>query len=107
MAGIHVELGQSIQRDRGAYPSICLNNNNTVVQVNKSAGLVNHLWHHVGKVDIGGEISWGKPFCYDSGLSPRVAINNCGTVVEVHESLFHRDIYCRVGVVNTAKQEIQ
>ena len=103
---IHAELGQSAQHDNGTYPSICINENNIVVQVNNSAGLLNYVWCHVGKVEAGG-ISWGDPVCYDVGRYPRVTINDHGTVVEVHEAQFLRDIYYRVGVVDTFKQKIK
>ena len=75
---IHAELGQSAQHDYGTYPSICVNENNIIVQVNNSAGLLNNVWCHVGKVEAGG-ISWGDPVCYDVGRYPRVAINDHGT----------------------------
>ena len=106
---LHVELGQAVQHqnDSGAYPSICVNSNNTVVKINNSAGLLNRLYCNVGKIENGGDISWGKSVCYDSGLYPRVAINNDGTVVEVHQSQAFRDLYYRVGVVDTARKEIQ
>ena len=106
---LYVELGQAVrhQQDGGAYPSICVNSNNTVVKISNSAGLLNRLYCNVGKIESGGDISWGKSVCYDSGLYPRVAINNAGTVVEVHVSQAFRDLYFRVGVVDTAKKEIQ
>ena len=106
---LHVELGQAVrhQQDGGAYPSICVNSNNTVVKINNSAGLLNRLYCNVGKIESGGDISWGKSVCYDSGLYPRVAINNAGTVVEVHVSQVSRDLFFRVGKVDTARIEIQ
>ena len=104
---IHAELGQSARHDGGAYPSIGLSNNNTVVQVNNSAGLLNELWCHAGNVEAGGDISWGEPVWYGDGLYPRVAINNHGIVVEVHEAQLFRDLYYLVGVVDTARKVIQ
>ena len=106
---IRAELGQSVQHGDGAYPSICINNNYTVVQVNKSAGLLNQLWCHVGNVGAGGDICWGERLCYGNGLHPRVAINDCDTVVEVHETRLFRAIYYRVGVVvdSNSKKSIE
>ena len=105
---VHLELGQSVKNVAGAYryPSICTNNNNTVVQVNNSAGLRNELCYQVGEVKAG-EISWGNRDRYDYGLYPRVAINNHGTIVEVHESQVQRNLYYHVGVVNTFSQKIE
>ena len=103
---MHVELGQSVQNVDGTYPSICASNT-TVVQVNNSTGLSKQLCYQVGKVKAG-EISWENRACfYDYGLYPRVAINKHGTVVEVHEAQFVRDIYYRVGVVDTFSQKIE
>ena len=105
---VHIELGPSVRNVGGAYryPSICTNNNNTVVQVNSSAGLRDELYYQVGKVKAG-KISWGNRDRYDYGLYPRVAINNHGTVVEVHESQVQRNLYYHVGVVNTFSQKIE
>ena len=106
---LHVELGQSVQcrDDGGACPSISVNSNNIVVKISNSAGLHSRLYCNVGKIESGGDISWGNSVDYDHGLYPRVAINNAGTVVEVHVSQAFRDLYFRVGVVDTAKKAIQ
>lgn len=104
---IYAEFGQLVPRGYGAYPSICKNNDNTVVQVNNSAGLRNQLWCHVGKVQARGNISWGNSVCYGEGIYPRVDINNNGTVVEVHEASFQRHVYYRVGVVDANEQKIE
>ena len=106
---LYIELGQSVQCQDGggAYPSICVNSNNTVVKISNSAGLRNRLYCNVGIIDGGGDISWGESVEYDSGLYPRVAINNAGTVVVVTRTQF-RDLYFRVGVeVDTATKAIR
>ena len=107
---LHVELGQAVrhQQDGGAYPSICINNDNTVVKMNNSAGLRSRLYCNVGKIESGGGISWGESSRFDhGGRYPRVAINNDDTVVEVHQSQYSRELHFRVGVVDTARKSIQ
>lgn len=93
-----------MEHETGAHPVICFIDRNTVVQFRSSWGLDNDLWYYVGTIGTSGAITWGgaeRPNWH--GRNCRVAINNEGRVVEMHQSLTHRRIYSRVGVVKEGK----
>ena len=91
----------------GRYPSVTLNNRNTVVAVHNS-DIGSTLKSRVGvvsEVDGSSSIDWGKDRQYGAGFFPRVSMNNDGIVVEVHQSLMREVQYC-IGRVNEATKTI-
>ena len=91
----------------GNYPSVTLNNSNTIVAVHNSE-VGSTLKSRVGvvsEVDGSFSIDWGKDRRYGAGFFPRVSMNNNGIIVEVHQSLM-REVRYRIGRVNEATKTI-
>ena len=91
----------------GKYPSVTMNNSNTIVAVHNS-DIGSTLKCRVGvvsEVDGSFSVDWGKDRQYGTGFFPRVSMNNDGIVVEVHQSLM-REVRYRIGKVNEATKTI-
>ena len=90
--------------DKGCFPSITLNNNGVVVEVNHQQG-TNWMFCRVGHVRSW-EIKWGHPAAtpatppkkvfYGSGANPQVSLNDNNTLVEVHKG---KSVYRRRALV--------
>ena len=99
--------GSVVREDRGRYPSICANDQNTVVEIHQPFGK-SWLKYAVGNFTNNSKMIWQGVKDLGDGTYARVAINNKNTVVEVHEypSLYFKKICYRVGVLNTETDTI-
>lgn len=115
---IWVDFGKRLERnkrartDKGCYPSIALNDNDTVMEVNHQTA-TNLMFYRVGERKDG-FITWGskdptknpRKRYYGSGAYPRVSINNDNSVVEVRKGQYLDRCYYRVGKVDTSTKKV-
>lgn len=89
--------------DEGFNPSVALTNDNVVLEVHDSGGVLN-CWYSTGKV-VGNKIDWkaGEHKKYDGGRDPTVAVNRNGVVVEVHNREVGSPLYWSVGQLSGTK----
>lgn len=102
--------------DKGCYPSIAINDRDSVVEVNHQPG-TNLMFYRVGVWEEKGAIQWesladatlGRPpkkRYYSSGAYPRVAINDENTILEVHKGQCSDMCFYRVGRADMDKRKI-
>lgn len=113
-----MNFGKRLQRDKrsrtdkGCYPSITLNNNGTIVEVNHQTG-TNLMFYRVGQKK-GNTLEWASPSStqtpkkhyYGSGAYPRVSLNDKDLLVEVHKGQFMDRCFYRIGKVNYSTRKI-
>jgi hypothetical protein len=89
--------------DEGFNPSVALTNDNVVLEVHDSGGVLN-TWYRTGKL-VGNKIDWsvGEHKKYDGGRDPTVAVNRNGVVVEVHNREVGSPMYWSLGSLSGTK----
>ena len=106
-----VTFGKRLKRDKlndkGILPSVSLNIQNTVVEVNHQAGS-NWMYYRVGEL-LEESIQWRSPpkkIYFGCGTYPKVALNDKNSVIEVHKGQYLDKCFYRLGKVDLAVKRI-
>ena len=94
-----ITWGDSIDYNKGYYPSVALNDSGVVIETHQSDTDAD-LWMHTGSLVMSAnQVLWTDGRAYDLGYYTRVAINNKAQAMEVHQSQFELKIYYHIGAV--------